>query len=131
MKTVFFKPEQMTTQAAFDGLPARRDFDKPFWYVYLHYGYWCNMVVVLSPVNGYRRDVLLGSTDMKAHQQQTAYFGATVGRFANRIAGAKFTIVGTEYRLVTMKATIRYMVVNKILAIVAGLLWRNPHSRSL
>lgn len=47
-----------------------RDFDKPFWYVY---PLWILVQHGLScPVNGYRRDVLLGSADM-THQQQTAY----------------------------------------------------------
>ncbi len=97
----FFKPEQMTTQAAFDGLPAQvvtltNRFGMSISIMDIG-ATWLSCIV---PVNGYRRDVLLGSADMKAHQQQTAYFGATVGRFANRIAGAKFTIAGTEYRLV-------------------------------
>nr|MCD4629244.1 galactose-1-epimerase [Proteus mirabilis]MCD4637966.1 galactose-1-epimerase [Proteus mirabilis] len=83
----FFKPEQMTTQAAFDGLPAQvviltNRFGMSISIMDIG-ATWLSCIV---PVNGYRRDVLLGSADMKAHQQQTAYFGATVGRFANRIA---------------------------------------------
>lgn len=33
-------------------------------------------------------------------QNDTTYFGATVGRVANRIGGAQFTINGTHYKLV-------------------------------
>lgn len=33
-------------------------------------------------------------------QNDTSYFGATVGRVANRIAGAQFTLNGTRYKLV-------------------------------
>lgn len=33
-------------------------------------------------------------------QNDTTYFGAVVGRVANRIGGAKFTLNGTTYNLV-------------------------------
>lgn len=33
-------------------------------------------------------------------QNDTAYIGATVGRVANRIGGAQFTLNGTHYKLV-------------------------------
>ena len=33
-------------------------------------------------------------------QNDTSYFGATVGRVANRIGGAQFTLNGTHYKLV-------------------------------
>ena len=33
-------------------------------------------------------------------QNDTVYFGALVGRIANRIGGAQFTLNGTNYKLV-------------------------------
>ncbi len=44
-------------------------------------------------------DVVLGFDSLDGYLNQTAYFGATVGRYANRIGGAKFTLDGTEYTL--------------------------------
>lgn len=45
-------------------------------------------------------DVVLGYDTLQGYLQDEAYFGATVGRYANRIAGASFTLDGTTYRLV-------------------------------
>lgn len=44
-------------------------------------------------------DVLLGYADPDAYASNTAYFGAVVGRWANRIGGARFALDGTEYLL--------------------------------
>ena len=44
-------------------------------------------------------DVLLGHRSAEEYNRQEGYFGATVGRVANRIAGARFTLDGSEYRL--------------------------------
>jgi aldose 1-epimerase len=49
--------------------------------------------------NGVRRNVVLGCNDLAGYLADTAYFGATIGRFANRIARGRFTLDGTEYRL--------------------------------
>jgi len=46
-----------------------------------------------------RDDLLLGCPDLAAYEVSDAYFGATVGRYANRIAGASFRLDGREYRL--------------------------------
>ena len=43
-------------------------------------------------------DVVLGFDDMAGYEGQNAYIGATVGRVANRIGGARFTL-DREYRL--------------------------------
>jgi aldose 1-epimerase len=44
-------------------------------------------------------DVVLGYDTLAGYQEGTASFGATVGRYANRIGGAKFSLDGKEYRL--------------------------------
>lgn len=46
-------------------------------------------------------DVVLGFDDLDGYLQRSPYFGATVGRVANRIAKGRFTLDGTEYRLAT------------------------------
>lgn len=51
------------------------------------------------PVDSDRREVLLRSANMAAHLTQQAYIGATVGRFANRIAQGKFQLEQTDYQL--------------------------------
>lgn len=45
-------------------------------------------------------DVVLGYDTPEEYFENDAYLGASVGRYANRIAGAKFTLNGREYRLV-------------------------------
>ncbi|MBQ8892897.1 MAG: galactose mutarotase [Clostridia bacterium] len=42
-------------------------------------------------------DVCLGYNDLEGYQTMTGYLGATVGRYANRIAGGKFTLNGKTY----------------------------------
>ncbi|KAK6913231.1 Aldose 1-/Glucose-6-phosphate 1-epimerase [Dillenia turbinata] len=49
---------------------------------------------------GKKADVVLGYDTVKEYMNDTTYFGATVGRVANRIAGAQFTLNGTHYKLV-------------------------------
>lgn len=44
-------------------------------------------------------DILLGSSTLAGLTAPRPYFGATVGRFANRIAKASFTLAGKSYRL--------------------------------
>ena len=49
---------------------------------------------------GQLADVVLGFDDMAGYQGAgNPYFGATCGRYANRIANGKFTLDGTEYSL--------------------------------
>jgi aldose 1-epimerase len=49
--------------------------------------------------NGKIGDVVLGYDTLAGYQEGTASFGATVGRYANRIGGAKFSLDGKEYKL--------------------------------
>ena len=44
-------------------------------------------------------DILLGFSCLEPYLQPHPYFGSTVGRYANRIADAKFALDGREYRL--------------------------------
>ena len=44
-------------------------------------------------------DVVLGFDSGEAYLVNKPFFGATVGRFANRIGGAKFTLGGKDYKV--------------------------------
>lgn len=46
-------------------------------------------------------DVVLGYDTMKGYLEAPNYFGATVGRYANRIAKGRFTLDGKSYQLAT------------------------------
>ena len=49
--------------------------------------------------DGQLQDVVLGYETLEAYRQHDGYLGATVGRCANRIAGAQITLSGTRYPL--------------------------------
>jgi len=49
--------------------------------------------------NGVAADVVLGFDTLDKYLAGHPYFGAIVGRYANRIGGAKFTLDGKEYTL--------------------------------
>ena len=44
-------------------------------------------------------DVVLGYDTLRGYMENGGYLGAIVGRYANRIGGARFTLGGTEYIL--------------------------------
>jgi len=48
---------------------------------------------------GRMADVVLGYDDAAGYEADASYFGALVGRYANRIAGGRFSLAGREYRL--------------------------------
>lgn len=48
---------------------------------------------------GNKKDVLLGFDDVSGYEENPCFFGAVIGPSANRIAGAKLPIDGTEYSL--------------------------------
>ena len=48
---------------------------------------------------GKAADVVLGYDTLEGYENGKSYFGATVGRYANRIGGGKFSIDGKEYTL--------------------------------
>lgn len=51
--------------------------------------------------NGRVGDVLLGFDRPEDYEQNNPYFGAIVGRYANRIAQGRFTLNGNAYQLAT------------------------------
>jgi aldose 1-epimerase len=44
-------------------------------------------------------DVVLGLASLEDYVRDQAYFGALIGRYANRIGGARFNLEGREYQL--------------------------------
>lgn len=48
---------------------------------------------------GQSQNIVLGFDDLKDYERDGPYFGATVGRYANRIAHGRFTLDGIEYQL--------------------------------
>ncbi len=51
--------------------------------------------------DGQYGDVVLGYDNLDSYVAKSPYFGALIGRFGNRIGGAKFTLDGTTYTLAT------------------------------
>lgn len=49
--------------------------------------------------SGALADVVLGFDDLQGYLENKPYFGAIVGRYANRIANGKFVLDGVEYHL--------------------------------
>lgn len=52
-----------------------------------------------SDRNGRKASVVLGFNEITPYLAPGPYFGAVIGRYANRIGGACFELDGTEYRL--------------------------------
>jgi len=58
------------------------------------------IVSILAPDrNGKMADVVLGFDNLSDYMKYNTYFGALVGRYANRIGGAQFTLDGKVYHL--------------------------------
>lgn len=55
--------------------------------------------LLLPDINGETADVTLGFDDLDGYLVPSGYFGATVGRFANRIGGGRFVLDGMTYEL--------------------------------
>ncbi|HEX8678094.1 MAG TPA: aldose epimerase family protein [Segetibacter sp.] len=54
----------------------------------------------VTPDNkGNKSSIVLGFNELKGYLAHPPYFGATVGRYGNRIANAKFTLNGKTYKL--------------------------------
>jgi aldose 1-epimerase len=55
--------------------------------------------LIVPDRHGQKADIALGYDDLSGYVEHPNYFGATIGRFANRIAGARFTLDGKTYNL--------------------------------
>jgi aldose 1-epimerase len=58
---------------------------------------WTSLLVPAR--NGGKTDVLLGFSDFGSYLNNVPFLGVTVGRFANRIGGAGFSLDGKKYQL--------------------------------
>ncbi|MES2272342.1 MAG: aldose epimerase family protein [Pseudomonadota bacterium] len=62
--------------------------------------YGATLQALIAPdKNGKLADVTLGYDDLSSYVDRPNYFGVTVGRYANRIAGGRFTLDGKSYQL--------------------------------
>ena len=62
--------------------------------------YGCRITsIILRDADGTETDVALGYSTLDGYIYDESYFGAFVGRFANRISGAAFTLGGERYTL--------------------------------
>jgi len=57
------------------------------------------VAAVVSNLYGVLENVVLGYPDLLSYIEDTAYMGATIGRFANRIGGARFMLEGITYTI--------------------------------
>jgi len=48
---------------------------------------------------GQTADIVLGFDDAGSYATSPTYFGATVGRYGNRISRGKFNLLGTDYQV--------------------------------
>jgi aldose 1-epimerase len=55
--------------------------------------------VIVPDREGVPADITLGHATLAEYLAQTQYFGSSVGRVANRIAGGRFVLDGAEYRV--------------------------------
>lgn len=55
--------------------------------------------VMVPDREGKLGDVVLGCDNMRDYEKQDCYFGAVIGRYANRIGGSRFSLNGKTYPL--------------------------------
>ncbi|OAN18221.1 galactose mutarotase [Photobacterium jeanii] len=98
--------ETMTSQAAYDGLPAKLitlTNRSGMQIMLMDIGAsWLSCRLPLAC--GEQREVLLGMGTLEDFMRQTSYMGVTVGRYANRIANGTFSIDGKEFQVSTNQA---------------------------
>ncbi len=61
--------------------------------------YGCTVTHFFVPSSRGKIDIVLGYDDLASYEKGTATHGALVGRYANRLAGSRFSIHGKEYLL--------------------------------
>src|SRR5262245_28888146 len=62
--------------------------------------YGCVIASLSVPdASGATANVVLGFDRLQPYLDSSPYFGAVIGRYANRIAGARFAIDGREHRV--------------------------------
>ncbi|KAK7388956.1 hypothetical protein VNO78_23786 [Psophocarpus tetragonolobus] len=62
--------------------------------------YGATIISVITPdKHGKLADIVLGYDSIDSYKNDAVYFGALIGRVANRIGGAKFTLDGKTYKL--------------------------------
>ena len=60
----------------------------------------CRIMEIHTPdASGNKSDVILGLKNIEDYADDPAYFGAIIGRVANRIGDARFTLNGKTYEL--------------------------------
>ena len=72
--------------------------------------------------DGNERDVILGYDNVKSYEKEYCYFGATVGRYANRISDARLILMewNISLRLMTMRTV--FTVAQMVFLSASGLL---------
>lgn len=66
----------------------------------------CRLVKIMVPDRqGHLTDVCIGLDTIADYEKDTCYFGAIVGRVANRIKDGRFTLNGKDYQLATNDRT--------------------------
>ena len=66
----------------------------------------CRLVRIMVPDReGHLTDVCIGLDTLADYEKDTCYFGAVVGRVANRIKDGRFSLNGKEYQLATNDRT--------------------------
>ena len=80
--------------------------------------------------DGSVRETLLGCASPEQYIEQTAFLGASIGRYANRIARSRFTLDGVTYSPLASRAKISCTAARKGLINVAGRLCSKMTVRS-
>lgn len=55
--------------------------------------------LIVPDKNGTGRDIILGYDDVKSYEEGETYFGAIIGRNANRVNGGRVVLDGKEYQM--------------------------------
>ena len=55
--------------------------------------------LLVPDAHGHKADIVLGYDTLEGYEKGTAYFGALIGRVANRIKGGSFSVEGRQYHV--------------------------------